>query len=96
MYVVPPYDNMYEYSDAVIQLLIDDPDVDFSRFDNDGRDGIPNSGDDDGYVDYLVLMPRSRPYDLDGQSDGCSQRFRSVCPVQARGTGQNCKRNRGV
>ncbi len=30
-----------------------DPDVDFSLYDNDGADGIPNSGDDDGYVDNL-------------------------------------------
>ncbi len=30
-----------------------DPDVDFSLYDNDGPDGIPNSGDDDGYVDNL-------------------------------------------
>ena len=67
MYVVPPYDNMYEYSDAVVQLLINDPDVDFSRYDNDGRDGISNSDDDDGYVDYLVLMPRSRPYNFISQ-----------------------------
>ena len=28
-----------------------DKDVDFSGLDNDGPDGVPNSGDDDGYVD---------------------------------------------
>ena len=27
--------------------------VDFGEFDNDGPDGLPNSGDDDGVVDFL-------------------------------------------
>jgi len=35
--------------------------VDFAQFDNDGPDGIPGSSDDDGYVDYMVLMPKSHP-----------------------------------
>lgn len=30
--------------------------VDFSQFDNDGPDGRPNSGDDDGYVDAVVFQ----------------------------------------
>ena len=30
--------------------------IDFSQFDNDGPDGIPNSGDDDGYVDLVVFV----------------------------------------
>jgi M6 family metalloprotease-like protein len=30
--------------------------VDFSQFDNDGPDGIPNSGDDDGYVDFVAIL----------------------------------------
>lgn len=35
-----------------------DGQVDFSQFDNDGPDGIPNSGDDDGFVDFVAfLMP---------------------------------------
>lgn len=32
-----------------------DPDVDFGLYDNDGPDGVPNSGDDDGIVDALVF-----------------------------------------
>ncbi|MDX1493714.1 MAG: immune inhibitor A [Longimicrobiales bacterium] len=32
-----------------------DQDVDFGAFDNDGPDGVPNSGDDDGIVDALVV-----------------------------------------
>ena len=33
-----------------------DPTLDFSQFDNDGADGIPNSADDDGYVDAVVIF----------------------------------------
>jgi len=33
-----------------------DPVVDFSLFDNDGPDGVPNSGDDDGLVDALIVV----------------------------------------
>jgi M6 family metalloprotease-like protein len=35
--------------------------VDFGRYDNDGPDGFPNSGDDDGFVDGgIVLMNANR------------------------------------
>jgi M6 family metalloprotease-like protein len=30
--------------------------VDFANFDNDGPDGIPNSGDDDGFVDFVAIV----------------------------------------
>jgi M6 family metalloprotease-like protein len=30
--------------------------IDWGQFDNDGPDGVPNSGDDDGYVDALAIM----------------------------------------
>jgi M6 family metalloprotease-like protein len=39
--------------DAIAQL---DATVDFSQWDNDGPDGVPNSGDDDGYVDALFFV----------------------------------------
>lgn len=32
-----------------------DPEIDFARFDNDGPDGIANSGDDDGFVDVVTF-----------------------------------------
>ena len=38
-----------------------DADVDFSRYDNDGPDGVANSGDDDGYVDYIFIVSASAP-----------------------------------
>ncbi len=38
-----------------------DADIDFARFDNDGPDGLPNSGDDDGYVDALFIVLQAAP-----------------------------------
>lgn len=37
-------------------LMFFDADVDFSQYDNDGPDGISNSGDDDGFVDAVVFV----------------------------------------
>lgn len=36
-------------------LELSDDSVDFGLYDNDGPDGIPNSGDDDGYVDAMTF-----------------------------------------
>ena len=38
---------------AIAQL---DPLIDYSQFDSDGPDGLPNSGDDDGFVDALFFV----------------------------------------
>lgn len=42
----------------ILELLVanDDGSVDWGRFDNDGPDGVPNSGDDDGRVDVLAVI----------------------------------------
>ena len=53
-----------EYTHDMFKILNRDPDVDFSRYDNEGKDGIPGSADDDGYADYIVLMPRTVPYNF--------------------------------
>ena len=37
-------------------MNLHDATVDFSQYDNDGPDGIPNSGDDDGYVDFVAFV----------------------------------------
>jgi M6 family metalloprotease-like protein len=34
----------------------DDGSVDWGAFDNDGPDGVPNSGDDDGVVDFVAFL----------------------------------------
>jgi len=41
-----------------------DRDVDMGLFDNDGADGIPNSGDDDGYVDVVFINLLTVPRDF--------------------------------
>ncbi len=33
-----------------------DPTINYSLYDNDGPDGVPNSGDDDGYVDGVIVV----------------------------------------
>ena len=47
------------FAREIIQAV--DADVDFARYDNDGPDGVPNSGDDDGYVDYIFIVSASAP-----------------------------------
>jgi immune inhibitor A len=44
--------------DGLITELVQlyDPSVDFGQFDNDGPDGVPNSPDDDGFIDGVVLL----------------------------------------
>ncbi|CAA9362401.1 MAG: hypothetical protein AVDCRST_MAG68-4521, partial [uncultured Gemmatimonadetes bacterium] len=37
-------------------LTAADPGTNFALFDNDGPDGVPNSGDDDGYVDAAAFL----------------------------------------
>jgi M6 family metalloprotease-like protein len=42
-----------EYLVEALDLI--DGSVDFALYDNDGPDGIPDSGDDDGYVDVITI-----------------------------------------
>ena len=57
----PPYDNGFfgppgGVADFMQETLtMADLEVDFSLFDSDGPDGLPNSGDDDGYVDAVFF-----------------------------------------
>ncbi|MCX5799993.1 MAG: M6 family metalloprotease domain-containing protein [Candidatus Eisenbacteria bacterium] len=44
-------------------VLAADAYVDFSQFDNDGPDGVPNSGDDDGYVDAVFVVHAGKGYE---------------------------------
>ena len=60
-----------------------DEDVDFAQFDNDGPDGIPNSGDDDGYVDYVFINLLSTPRDfiIGGATGVAGLRFEEHFPT---------------
>ncbi len=42
------------YLTQALQMV--DPGTDFGEFDNDGPDGIPNSGDDDGFADAVAFQ----------------------------------------
>lgn len=44
-----------EYIASTVAQL-DSQAVDWGLFDNDGPDGVPNSGDDDGFVDVLAVL----------------------------------------
>ena len=51
-----------------------DVDTDFGRFDSDGPDGIPNSGDDDGYVDFIFIVTLSMPAGfISGDANGIAR-----------------------
>lgn len=46
-----------KFYELITELVVAvDDTVDFGQFDNDGPDGVPNSGDDDGYVDAVVIF----------------------------------------
>jgi M6 family metalloprotease-like protein len=53
------YGNYAEFLTEIVTKA--DRDVDLSQFDNDGDDGIANSGDDDGFVDYIFVNTLSTP-----------------------------------
>lgn len=42
--------------------------IDWGAYDNDGDDGVPNSGDDDGYVDVLAVLQPGQGAECGGQS----------------------------
>jgi M6 family metalloprotease-like protein len=60
-YTDAPYVVTKEFTNSVLDSV--NKYCDLRPYDNDGPDGIPNSGDDDGYVDYVffaVLWPLDR------------------------------------
>ena len=56
-------------------LRAQDADTDFTQFDNDGPDGIPNSGDDDGFVDFVAFVQPHRGGECDDNPNIWSHRF---------------------
>jgi M6 family metalloprotease-like protein len=58
----PPYPGLGGAGawNFVWELLEALPSLDWGLYDNDGPDGIPNSGDDDGFVDVLAVIQPSR------------------------------------
>jgi M6 family metalloprotease-like protein len=52
-----------------------DATVDFGQYDNDGPDGIPNSGDDDGYVDFAAFVQPEVGAECGGNNNIWSHRW---------------------
>jgi len=50
----------------IVELLDAGPAIDWTLYDNDGPDGIPNSGDDDGFVDVLAVIHPTRGAECGG------------------------------
>ncbi|MBN1885706.1 MAG: M6 family metalloprotease domain-containing protein [Candidatus Krumholzibacteriota bacterium] len=63
-------DPVYSRTGELIRETVSaaDPGIDFGRFDNDGPDGVPNSGDDDGFVDVLIIVHSTRGGECGGTS----------------------------
>lgn len=55
-YLAPASGQLGRFGAFNLEILAQaDRDTDLGRFDNDGPDGVPNSGDDDGYVDVVFV-----------------------------------------
>jgi M6 family metalloprotease-like protein len=50
--------SVRHFGELLLGALVhfDDGSLDWGQYDNDGRDGLPNSGDDDGYVDFVTFI----------------------------------------
>ena len=70
------YDNGLNVGDFLFESLTQaDVEVDFAQYDNDGPDGVANSGDDDGFVDAVAFV-HSGPGGEGGGSYVWSHRWR--------------------
>ncbi len=56
-------------------LTAHDTAVNFASYDNDGPDGIPNSGDDDGFVDFVAFVHPEQGGECGGNNNIWSHRF---------------------
>jgi len=56
-------------------LAANDAAVDFAQFDNDGPDGTPNSGDDDGFVDFAAFVHPEVGGECGGNNNIWSHRY---------------------
>lgn len=54
--------------------------VDFREFDDDGPDGLPGSGDDDGIVDAMVLVFAGQGAERTGLSTDIRSHYRDLSP----------------
>lgn len=64
--------------------ILDASGVDWGQFDNDGPDGIPNSGDDDGYVDMAIFIHPDVDGACGGNNNVWSHRYVLLTPYVTR------------
>jgi M6 family metalloprotease-like protein len=60
--------------------ILDAQGVDWGQFNNDGPDGIPNSGDDDGYVDMAIFVHPNVDGACGGNNNVWSHRYVLLTP----------------
>ncbi|MCA9772690.1 MAG: M6 family metalloprotease domain-containing protein, partial [Myxococcales bacterium] len=68
-------------------LTTNDGAVNFAQYDNDGPDNIPNSGDDDGFVDFVAFVHPETGGECGGNNNIWSHRFSLTGWGQACGGG---------
>ena len=56
-------------------VALQDAATDFGQFDNDGIDGVPNSGDDDGFVDIIAIVHPELGGECGGNTNIWAHRF---------------------
>ncbi len=56
-------------------LTAHDASINFAQYDNDGPDGVPNSGDDDGFVDFVAFVHPETGGECGGNNNIWSHRF---------------------
>jgi M6 family metalloprotease-like protein len=83
--------NTNQVGQMIQEALDAHPDFAWELYDNDGPDGIPNSGDDDGFVDFVAFVhPESGGECNDGNASIWSHRWNLTA---LRGSDYTTKRN---
>ena len=92
-YYLPPEQHGWSNFGRVAELRDEalaraDEHVDFAQFDNDGLDGVPNSGDDDGFVDFVAIVYAVR-CPGDGRAGAIWPHRAAMAPFATRSIGAN-------
>jgi M6 family metalloprotease-like protein len=80
------FGRVVELREEVLAAL--DGKVDFAQFDNDGPDGIPNSGDDDGFVDFVAIV-YALPCPGEGRAGAIWPHRAAMAPFETTSMGAN-------
>jgi M6 family metalloprotease-like protein len=71
--------NTSKMGELIKEVLDAHPEIPWEQYDNDGPDGVPNSGDDDGYVDFVAFVQPSTGGECnDGNTHIWSYRYNLV------------------